>query len=110
MVINSLFYNFQKESRMRHRIIAVKFSKDGKRIIAVKLKWPMQVWSLKEKNVLKVLDLFMEIGQGNHFFYTDKCGREAEIEVVDLDNPNGGYIITKPNDKKEDNLLNLIRF
>ncbi len=110
MVINSLFYNFQKESRMRHRIIAVKFSKDGKRIIAVKLKWPMQVWSLKEKNVLKVLDLFMEIGQGNLFFYTDKCGREAEIEVVALDNPNGGYIITKANDKKEDNLLNLIRF
>ncbi|WP_129014065.1 DUF3892 domain-containing protein, partial [Oenococcus oeni] len=54
--------------------------------------------------------LFMEIGQGNHFFYTDKCGREAEIEVVDLDNPNGGYIRTKANDKKEDNLLNLIRF
>ncbi|AVI94513.1 conserved protein of unknown function [Oenococcus oeni] len=109
-MINSLFYNFQKERRMRHRIIAVKFSKDGKRIIAVKLKWPMQVWSLKEKNVLKVLDLFMEIGQGNHFFYTDKCGHEAEIEVVDLDNPNGGYIRTKANDKKEDNLLNLIRF
>nr|WP_256210986.1 DUF3892 domain-containing protein [Oenococcus oeni] len=32
------------------------------------------------------------------------------MEVVDLDNPNGGYIITKANDKKEDNLLNLIRF
>nr|WP_257611434.1 DUF3892 domain-containing protein [Oenococcus oeni] len=27
-----------------------------------------------------------------------------------MDNPNGGYIRTKANDKKEDNLLNLIRF
>ncbi|AZZ61425.1 DUF3892 domain-containing protein [Oenococcus sp. UCMA 16435] len=95
---------------MRHRIIAVKFSKDEQSIIAVKLKWPMQVWSLKENDVLKVLDLFMEIGQGNHFFYTDHYGRESEVEAVDLDNPNGGYIRTKTNDTTIDNLLSLDRF
>lgn len=95
---------------MRHRIIAVKFSKDGQSIIAIKLKWPMQVWSLKENDVLRVLDLFMEIGQGNHFFYTDRYGREAEVEVVDLDNPNGGYIRTKGNGTTIDNLLSLDRF